>query len=286
MKIKAFAKVNLALAVLGKRPDGYHNIESIMQSVSLYDEIELQKSEAGISLDCSDDNIKREENLCYKAAKIFIEKAAQKGIILGCGIKVQKKIPVAAGLGGGSVDAAAVLVGLNELADKIFCYDELCSMALQLGADVPFCIKGGTALAKGIGEELTELLPLPDCFIVVSKKGIKSSTGDMYRKLDSLKNPKLPKINSILKGIESGNLESSFFGAYNSFEQACDEAVAVRDALDDLPFVYCGLSGAGPSVISVFKTEQDAETAENRLKSMGHEAFSTVPVNSANQIIE
>lgn len=286
MKIKAFAKINLALAVLDKRADGYHNIESIMQSVSLCDDIEIDKMNSGINLLCSDETILGSDNICHKAAEIFIKRAAEKGVYLGCKIGISKRIPLAAGLGGGSADAAAVLVGLNRLCDDLFCYDELCKMALTLGADVPFCIEGGTKLAKGIGEELTALLPLPNCFIVVAKKGVKSSTGDMYRKLDNLKAPKLPNTSLMLKGLENSNLEECFMGAYNSFEQACDAADEVREALKGIPFVYCGLSGAGPSVISVFKSETNAITAQNALKSLDYEAFLTTPVDKANKIIE
>lgn len=286
MIVKAFAKVNLSLGVLDKRPDGYHNIESIMQSVSLCDDIEIEKVNEGVVVTCSDGSIEGDDNLCYKAAEIFIKRAAEKGLELGAKIHIVKNIPLAAGLGGGSADAAAVLKGLNSLSGEMFSHSELCDMALSLGADVPFCINGGTALAEGIGEGLTALMPLPECFIVIAKKGVKSSTGDMYKKLDSIENPKLPDTDCMIENIKKGDLKTAFLGAYNSFEQACDAADEVREALEGMSFVYCGLSGAGPSVISIFLEKALALNAQEELKSMGYAAFLTTPIDKGNQIIE
>ena len=286
MIVKAFAKVNLSLGVLDKRPNGYHNIESIMQSVSLCDDIEIEKANEGVVVTCSDGSIEGDDNLCYKAAEIFIKRAAEKGLELGAKIHIVKNIPLAAGLGGGSADAAAVLKGLNSLSGEMFSHSELCDMALSLGADVPFCINGGTALAEGIGEELTDLMPLPECFIVIAKKGVKSSTGDMYKKLDSIEKPKLPDTDCMIENIKKGDLKAAFLGAYNSFEQTCDAADEVREALEGMPFVYCGLSGAGPSVISIFLEKALALNAQEKLKSMGYAAFLTTPIDKGNQIIE
>ncbi|MBQ1183634.1 MAG: 4-(cytidine 5'-diphospho)-2-C-methyl-D-erythritol kinase, partial [Clostridia bacterium] len=167
MKIKAFAKVNLSLDVTGKRADGYHTLCSVFQSVSLCDIVEIEKSDS-ISVKCSDTSLNGEDNLCNTAAVKFFQAA---GILGGADIFIEKHIPLAAGLGGGSADAGAVLKGLNELYGNPLSEKKLLEIALSLGADVPFCMVGGTKLCEGIGEIMTELSPLPECYIVIAKKG-------------------------------------------------------------------------------------------------------------------
>ena len=284
MKIKANAKVNLSLDVIGKRPDGYHTLCSVFQSVSLCDFLTVYLSDT-IKVICSDSSICGEDNLCFKAAKLFFEKA---NVQSGAEIFIEKHIPLAGGLGGGSADAAATLVALNELCDRPLSENELLAIALTLGADVPFCMSGGTKLCEGIGEIMTDLKPLPDCFIVVAKKGQKSSTGDMYRALDSNLNRKRADTGTVIDGLNKGDLVSALKCAYNCFESVCD-----NDALDEArevakkhSAVYCGLSGAGPSVITVLLEKLNAEEMARELEIKGFEAFVATPSKYGVEIIE
>ncbi len=284
MKIKAFAKVNLSLDVTGKRPDGYHTLSSVFQSVSLGDTVEINKAES-ISVKCSNGTIEGENNLCFKAAVKFFETAEISG---GAEIFVDKQIPLAAGLGGGSTDAGAVLVGLNELYGKPLTTEQLLEIGVTLGADVPFCMLGGTKLCEGIGEIMTELEPLPECYIVIAKKGQKGSTGEMYRALDENSNRKRPDTERIISGLKGGKLSGIFSGAYNCFESVCDKSVLkeARMWAEASDAVYCGLSGAGPSVIAVYASPNQALKALDLFQTHGFEAFLTEPEDYGNKIIE
>ncbi len=284
MKIKAFAKVNLSLDVTGKRQDGYHTLCSVFQSVSLCDVIEINLSEK-ITVECSDSTLSGENNLCYTAVCRFLETA---GIHGGASVFIEKHIPLSGGLGGGSTDAGAVLWGLNELYGQLLSLEQLLEIALGLGADVPFCMLGGTKLCEGIGEIMTDLRPLPDCQIVIAKKGVKSSTGDMYRALDNGATGRRSDVKGIIDGLEKGNLAEALKGAYNCFESVCDRSALeeAKAVADDNGAVYCGLSGAGPSVISVFQNPNACLATANQLKGLGFEVFITEPTFKGLQIIE
>lgn len=284
MKIKANAKVNLSLDVTGKRADGYHTLCSVFQSVSLCDFLTVNLSDA-VKVTCSDSSICGEDNLCFKAAKLFFETA---NVQSGAEIFIEKHIPLAGGLGGGSADAAATLVALNELCNRPLSENELLEIALKLGADVPFCMLGGTKLCEGIGEIMTNLSPLPECFIVIAKKGQKSSTGDMYRALDSDLSRKKPDTNGIIEGLSNGDLNSALKGAYNCFESVCnpEDLNTAKAVAQKYSAVYCGLSGAGPSVITVTERETDAEKIAATLKAKGFETFVATPCKRGVEIIE
>ena len=288
MKIKAFAKVNLSLDVTGKRSDGYHTLSSVMQSVSLCDDIELLSAEKGIVLTCSENSIAGTGNLAFRAAELFFESAVKYGVSGGVRIHIDKQIPLAGGLGGGSADAAAVLMGLNAIFDNALGVDELHRIALLLGADVPFCLYGGTALAEGIGEKLVRLTDFPHCFAVIAKKGTKSSTGDMYRRLDSAVKIKHPDTGLAVSGIKSGNLDAFAKGAYNCFEQVCDSDVLneAKSVMKNNASFYCGLSGAGPSVVGLFIDETSTENAAGELRLREFEVFTCIPVYCGNKIVE
>ncbi len=284
MKIKANAKVNLSLDITGKRPDGYHTLCSVFQSVSLCDVLTVKLSDR-IKVSFSRSDIDREENLCFKAAKLFFETT---GIASGAEIYVENNIPLASGLGGGSADAAATLVALNELCKQPLSCDELLDIALKLGADVPFCAVGGTKLCEGIGEIMTELPKLSDCFIVVAKKGVKGSTGEMYKALDSKIELRRPDTEAVISGLRSGKLREVFKGAYNCFESVND-AVMLNEArliAKNYSAVYSGLSGAGPSVVLVFEDEANADIAAKALATIGFESFIAVPCEHGVEIIE
>lgn len=278
--IRAYAKINLSLDVTGKRDDRYHTLSSVMQSVSLCDDITIETADENIIV-CGDD-IPSKDNLALKAAQLFLDKADLSQRVK---ITLKKQIPLAAGLGGGSADAAAVLVLLNHMFHEPFSNDELLELALKLGADVPFCINGGTALANGIGEQLTELKAMPDCTILIVKKGIKSSTGDMYRRLDSTTRAKTSRFEVINDGLKCGDLDLVCSGLYNCFEEVCGGEVAeIKDRLIKNGAIYAGLSGAGPSVFGIFKSGSAAEKAKAGFESFGALCFICRPVLKANEI--
>lgn len=284
MKIKANAKVNLSLDVTGKRPDGYHTLESVFQSVSLCDYLTISLCDK-TSVICSDNSVNGEDNLCFKAAELFFEAT---NIESGAKIFIEKNIPMAGGLGGGSADAAATLVALNELCNRSLTEEKLLGIALKLGADVPFCMLGGTKLCEGVGEIMTDLAPLPDCFIVIAKKGEKSSTGDMYRALDSAVSRRHPDTKGMINGLNKSDLSETFKGAYNCFESVCD-AKALNEArmvATETHAVYCGLSGAGPTVVSIFENLVDAEKTAHNLRDKGFFTFVAKPCKKGAEIIE
>lgn len=284
MKIKANAKVNLSLDITGKRSDGYHTLCSVFQSVSLSDVLEISLSD-DISVNCSVPYLAGESNLCFKAAKLFFEATGSKN---GADIFIEKHIPEAAGLGGGSADAAATLVALNELCNHPLTQEKLLDIALKLGADVPFCMFGGTKLCEGIGEITTELPPLPECFIVIAKKGQKGSTGQMYNALDNNKNLRKPDTAAVISGLEKGELREVFKGAYNCFESVNDLLVQneAKTVADKNKAVYAGLSGAGPAVVLVFEQKLNAEKAAKALTECGFLTFVTTPETQGVKIIE
>ncbi len=284
MKIKAYAKVNLSLDITGKRPDGYHTLRSVFQSVSLCDVLTVKLSDK-TTVKTSSAELDGEGNLCFKAAELFFVKT---GIDSGAEIYIEKHIPIAGGLGGGSADAAATLIALNELCGRPLPQDRLSSIALELGADVTFCMVGGTKLCDGIGEIMTDLKPLPECFIVIAKKGQKGSTGQMYNKLDDNKNLRKPDTKAVINGLEQGRLCEVFKGAYNCFEMVNDPSVLneAKAVANENKAVYIGLSGAGPSVVLVFEQKSNAETAAKTLNELGFLAFVTTPESSGVKIIE
>lgn len=284
MILNAYAKVNLSLDITGKRPDGYHTLCSVFQSVSLCDTVTVEPADR-VSVACSDGALNGENNICHKAAELFFKTAKISG---GANIYIEKRIPSAGGLGGGSADAAAVLRALNELAARPLGEAELLKAAVSLGADVPFCLKGGTKLCEGIGEIMTDLPKLNGCFIVIAKKGTKSSTGDMYRALDGAAKRKRPDTNGFVRALENGNFSEAFANAYNCFESVCDQGTLAKAkaVARETNAVYCGLSGAGPSVVSVYSDSDSAVSAANVLSEMGFLTFNCQPVDSGIKIIE
>lgn len=268
----------------GKREDGYHTLRSVFQSVSLCDFITVEL-DGTVTVRCSDGELDGRDNLCFKAAELFYETAE---IVGGANIYIEKHIPKAGGLGGGSADAAAVLVALNELNGRPLSRERLLRAAVILGADVPFCAVGGTVLCEGIGEIMTELPPLAECFILITKKGEKSSTGDMYRALDKPTVRRHPDTERILKGIAGGDIADALKGAYNCFEAVTDTAERdfVGSVASENSAVYCGLSGAGPSIVSVFLNKNDAEAAAKALAAPERLCFVCTTRKSGIEIIE
>ncbi len=273
MKIKANAKINLTLDVIGKRADGYHLIDSVFQSVSLCDEITVKKSDS-IIINCTDSTIDDKSNIAYIAAERFFEHT---GIVGGAEITLDKHIPLASGMGGGSADAAAVLVALDKLYDTRLGNDTLCKIGLLVGADVPFCIVGGTARVGGVGECLQRLPDMPDCSLLIIKHGKKLSTADMYKKIDacdSLTHTTAAMVDCISRGDFVGVCKN----VSNAFAAVCDNTQLINDIKTTNPLAV-SLSGSGPTVFAVYKNDVEAGVAQGTLKSMGYRPTLAYPIS-------
>lgn len=280
-RIKAHAKINLGLDVLRRRPDGYHEVKMVMQSIGLCDELTLQKIPDGILLTTDDPELScGEDNLVFRAAKLMFSTFSIPG---GVRIHLQKKIPVAAGMAGGSTDAAAVLKGISRLYDLETPLSRLMELGMTLGADVPYCVLGGTALAEGIGEKLTPLTPAPDFFIVGAKPDISVSTKFVYEHLDAAGIKKHPDIDGMVLSIESGSLQGILDRMGNVLETVTVPAHPVIDTLKhrlrELGAVNSLMSGSGPTVFGIFLSERMAEFACEQLESepSAKQVFLTTP---------
>lgn len=275
IKLKVGAKINLNLYVGAKREDGYHELDGIMQSVSLFDTLTIKKDNI-ITLTCSKQHLSGEDNLGFKAAKRFFEHTKING---GAHIYINKTIPEAAGLGGGSADAAAVLVGLNRLYRAELTTNELESIAADLGADVPFFIKGGTKRMQGIGEILSPVIPLKKGYIVLAKAGQKPSTGEMYRQLDSKPHNNID-VDTSIKHIENGNLKALSDFLLNSFNEAYDDK-SLENRLKEFCPLGVGLSGSGPTYFAIFNKKSQAKKCEKTLKSQNILSFTVKPLKKS-----
>ena len=271
---KAYAKVNLTLAVGEKRPDGYHEVVSVMQRVSLCDTLTAEQTREGITLTCSDPALPSgEENLAHRAASLFFRET---GIAGGAALTLEKRIPSQAGLGGGSSDAASTLLALRKLYAPALSDTELETMAAALGSDVPFFIRGGTQLATGRGEVLSPLPPLTDGWFVIVKPTESFSTPAMYRRLDELPpacTPPLPPLQDGLPALAAG--------LFNRFEAAIPAGSAVWDIKARLAAygaLASLLSGSGSAVFGLFDTETAARAAVEALRPAWPEIFLARPV--------
>lgn len=274
INLKANAKINLTLDVVGRREDGYHLIDSVFQSVMLGDNVTVEKNDV-ITVNCTDSTICDESNIAYKAAKKFFDYV---GIIGGAKITIEKDIPLGAGLGGGSADAAAVIVALDKIYSTNLSQEKLCEIGLSVGADVPFCIVGGTARVGGIGEKMSALPDMPDCAILLIKHGIKLSTADMYRQVDAYPQSEF-YTEKMTHGIVNGDLNAICNNVFNAFDSVCDNQSLVEDINKTNPLAV-SLSGSGPTVFAIYKDEHDAVLAKNALLEMGYAPIVTAPAKS------
>ena len=278
VNIKGYAKINLFLDILGKMKNGYHSLFMIMQTVSLYDEITLDTCREGIELICSDRSLPTDEkNIAYKAAMVFFEKT---GIKSGVKITIKKNIPVKAGLAGGSADAAAVIMGLNEIFGKPLNEREMCFLGLACGSDVPFAIKGGTCLSQGRGGLLSPLRSLPPYYIVVVKPGSDVQTSSAFAAADSVRLFH-PDINEIAEICESGDYDTLLKKCENVFEQVIEvpERVEIKRIMSEHGSLLSQMSGSGPSVFGIFENECDANKAAEKLKKICPFVAVTRPVS-------
>ena len=283
-RVKGFAKINLHLDVTDIRNDEYHNIQSVMQTVSLCDIIDIEiTQENDIVIECDQTGVPLDErNIAYKAAKLFFDKA---NINSGVKITIKKNIPMAAGLAGGSADGAAVLVGLNELFDAILSDSDIYALGAALGADVPFCISCGCCYTEGIGEKLTDIDPLlPETVLVIACGGEGVSTPMAYGMLDSKYNKFVDYIPRGCDELKSTlKLGGSDFYKYifNIFEEPVSSVRAAvglaKKIMLDNGACASMMSGSGPSVFGIFGDITDAERAVESLKAQGYFAVVAFP---------
>ena len=283
MRLKANAKINLGLDVLRKREDGYHDLRMIMQSIALHDVLELTLTRTpGIRIRTNLGFLPvNEDNLVHKAAALLFEEF---GTEQGVFIDLKKNIPVAAGLAGGSSDAAAVLTGLNRMLDLKLTTEELMERGVRIGADVPFCILKGTALAEGIGEQLTVLPALPRCSILLVKPPVHVSTKYVYTHLRADELSEHPDIDGQIEALHTGDLACLSAKMGNVLETVTLPAHPVigtiKDKLCSLGAMNAMMSGSGPTVFGIFDDPQKAREAYSRLKSEGaYQVFLTEGIN-------
>lgn len=292
--LQAPAKINLYLGITGRRPDGYHLLETWMQKLDLYDELEIVvEDKGGIVLHCPGSDLPEDgSNLAAKAAELFLQTLQQAGELTRCGVEItlRKKIPVAAGLGGGSSDAAAVLTGLNMLTGKLFSVNELCELGVRLGADVPFFVRGGSAyLATGIGEVLKPVAPLDGVSFVLVNPGFSVSTKWAYEKFaltfgengSNLERSRMSlRDREPLEGTPGSPLPLTVM--YNDLEEitaaAYPEIDRIKEELIAQGANAAMMSGSGPTVFAVFNDRQCAEKCCRLLKGKYRSTFVASPL--------
>ncbi len=260
IRLKAPCKINLSLDITSKRSDGYHTLESVFQSVSLFDEITLEKAQSGIEFVCKNIDLDAENNTCFKAATLFFEENAISG---GVKITLVKNIPSQAGLGGGSSDAAAVLKGLNALYNANLSDMQLCRLGAKIGADVPFFIKGGTAFVGGIGEIIKPIKPIEDIYIAIAKGKSGISTVQAYKKFDLLKNHTHTDTGKIVDYIEKSDIASAAKLCVNSLESCAEleDIDAIKSIFNESGAFLSLMSGSGSAVFGLFFSRKSAEEA-------------------------
>lgn len=277
---KAYAKVNIGLDVLRRRPDGYHELKMIMQTVDIFDDLTFERTrEPGIRLSIEGADLPADENnLVYKAAALMME---QRQIGEGVAITVTKRIPIAAGMAGGSADAAAAMRGLNALFDMGYSAEALRELGVRLGADIPYCITGGTMLSEGIGEVLTPLSAPPECYLTVAKPNIDVSTAFVYQNLHADSLPFHPDIDGMVKALAAGDLKGITDRMENVLETVTVPMYPVIDRIKRrmrmLGAENALMSGSGPTVFGIYKERKTAEKAAEiiREENLAEAVFAT-----------
>lgn len=271
LELKALGKINLGLDVLGRRDNGYHDVRMVMQTVYLYDQIKIERTkEPGIQLSTNLFYLPvNENNLAYQAANLLMEEFQ---ISEGVKITLDKHIPVAAGMAGGSSNAAAVLFGINQMFSLGLSQKELMERGVTLGADVPYCIMRGTVLAEGIGEILTPLPDMPKCYILIAKPPISVSTKMVYEKLDAHEIQEHPDIDGILHGLENQDLQQIASCMGNVLEKVTIEEYPVieeiKSVMKDNGALNAMMSGSGPTVFGIYDDKQQAKNATSKIKEL------------------
>lgn len=272
MELKALGKINLGLDVLGRRENGYHDVRMVMQTLYLYDQITIEKTEnPGIELSTNLFYLPvNENNLAYRAADLLMQEF---GVEEGVKITLEKHIPVAAGMAGGSSNAAAVLYGINRMFSLGLSQEELMERGVKLGADVPYCIMRGTVLAEGIGEILTPLPAMPRCTVLVAKPPISVSTKLVYEKLDAHEIENHPDIDGVLEGLERQDLKKIASSMGNVLERVTVEEYPVIEEIKEMMkengALNAMMSGSGPTVFGLYSDKRMAKEAAQKIKESG-----------------
>lgn len=277
MRTKAYAKINILLDVVGKKENGYHLLEMIMQSIDLYDVIDVNKIEKGIKISCNKSYIPiNNKNIAYKAAELFINTYEIKE---GVSINIYKNIPTSAGLGGGSADGAAVLKAMRTIFNVNVTDKELEELGAKIGADVPFCINGGTAFCEGIGEVITPIRKFKDKILVVVKPKFGVSTKWVYSEYDKLSDVKKPKTEKILDAVKNDKIKAVSAEMANVLEDVTISKYGIIDRIkkDMIKIGALGamMSGSGPSVFAFFEDSLSAQRCFEKMKENYPETFIT-----------
>jgi len=284
IEVKAFAKLNLSLDVLGKLEGGYHEMKMVMQTASLCDDLRITLNDSGAFRASANFGFlpRDDRNIAIKAAKAFFAAAGITGP--GADIDQKKRIPVGAGLGGGSADAAAVLRGLNELLGTGFSPEKLEEIGATLGSDVPFCVRGGTKLAVHRGETLLDAPAMPDCAFVICKPRFSIRTPELFGKIDSRRSRIHPDTEGLLAAMKAGDAEKAARRMYNVFEDVlprnCGEIAVIKSALLDAGAYGAVMSGTGSAVFGVFADENAAFAAGEKLRASYRDCFVARPVGA------
>ncbi len=262
------AKINLTLDVTGRREDGYHLVETVMQAVSLFDRVTVREEKGkGIRLRTDDERIPGDaSNTAYRAAEAFFQAAGLPPV--GLEIRLEKFIPMQAGLAGGSADAAGVLVALNELTDARLELDTLCEAGSRVGADVPFCVMGGAALCTGTGTILSPLPSIPECHIVIAKPSRGVSTAEAYRRIDESAPRRRPHTSVMVDAVCAGELSTMGRELCNVFEQAIalPEVSAIKAVMREYRTLGCLMTGSGSAVFGLFEGRDEARRCAESLR--------------------
>ena len=288
VKLKVFAKINLMLDIIARRTDGYHDLFMIMQSVNLYDTIIVTENKSkSISITCNVSGIPLDnKNIAWKAAEGFFEYTKKKN--KGIAINIEKNIPYAAGLAGGSADGAGVIIALNKIYGTNLTENELCKIGVKIGADVPFCLTGGTLLAQGVGEVLSKVKPLRRCYIVLAKPKFDVNTGEAYSQFDSFGKNHTPDKLGMLCAIQERNLNEIAGKMENVFEQFIDvpNRIDIKEIMRNNGALGVCMSGSGPTVFGIFDDKEKAQKTALELKAFTDDVFLTKPVSKGYKIIE
>lgn len=278
--ISAPAKLNLFLDITGKRSDGYHLVNMVMQSVSLCDDVtvSLDEDEAGITVECTDKAIPCDRtNTAYRAAEEFFRQTDANPV--GVRIRIKKRIPSQAGMAGGSTDAAAVLLALNQLLGTGLSPTELAKIAEAIGADVPFCVYGGTMKAEGIGTLLSPLPDMPDCYFIIVKPDVSISTASAYRQADDAGYELPVSAEPVISGVCSGDINEIAHGLYNRFEDIVQlaEISSIKQRMTDAGALGACMTGSGSAVFGIFDDKDKACDCRDALSETYPSVFLTRP---------
>ena len=278
----AFAKINLTLDVLDKREDGYHNLQSVMQAISIRDDVEIDvDTDMPWALECDMDGIPQDEtNLAWKAAKVFYEVTRQQ--TTGLAIRIHKRIPTQAGLGGGSADAAAVLRALNQHYGNPLSILALAELGAQVGSDVPFCVLCGTAMVEGRGERLRKLPDMPDCFFVICKPDFSASTPELYKKLDESVIARRPDNKAMESALLAGDLQKVADNIWNVFDPVVTndhlELNYIKSIFNSYDAVAYQMTGSGSAVYGIVTEFEHAAVICSMLKENYPQIYIAKPI--------